>query len=238
MAEDQEKHLLEKKRAQLALEKKRKKAWFQIVAPKLFREQIIGESLVGEAGELKDRCITSNLMALTNDMKGQNINITFRLKEVKNNRAYAEVVGYKMIPTTIRRIVRRGKDKIDDSFVCKTSDGINVRIKILLITRGDTKGSVIRKLRKSSINAICAYAKKTTYENFMSDIVTYRLQRFLRDSVNKIYPLKNCEIRQAKIAGPGEKAIFAEEIKGELKKEDAIEEAEEEKTEDIEQELK
>jgi len=45
----------------------KKKKWVPIQAPKLFNEQIIGESLVGEAQELVGRRATVSLMTLTGD---------------------------------------------------------------------------------------------------------------------------------------------------------------------------
>ena len=53
--------------------KAKKKFWFQLVAPKMFGGQVIGESYVNDPQSLKGRSVTVNLRVLTDDIKNQNI---------------------------------------------------------------------------------------------------------------------------------------------------------------------
>ncbi len=111
----------------------KKKKWIQVLAPKSFRNEVIGEVYAFEAQSLIGRVVTVNLMSLTGDMKKQNTNLKFVINAVEGGKAITELDGYHLIPASIRRLVRRGKKRIDISFTCLTSDKKKVRMKSLFI---------------------------------------------------------------------------------------------------------
>jgi ribosomal protein S3AE len=176
-----------------------KKEWYPILAPKIFQNAVLGETYVYEPEQIIGKGITKNLMSLTNDVKRQNININFEVADVKNGKAFTNIMGYYMVQSSIKRLVRRNIEKIDMSFSCKTSDNKNLQIKPLLITRAATTGSVATKIRKNAQDFLVKYISSISYDNFVNDLVTYKLQNSLRKEMNKIYPLRVCEIRSMEI---------------------------------------
>src|SRR5262245_19272457 len=102
--------------------KVRKKKWVQIVAPKLFREVVIGEVPLYEAEQLKGRRMTVNMMTLTNNPKNQSISVKIIVSEIKEGKGHTELTGFETMPGSLKRIVRRGRTKIEDSFVVQTAD--------------------------------------------------------------------------------------------------------------------
>ena len=211
--------------------KVRKKQWFQIIAPQLFHEQVIGEIYLYDIGDAVGRNVYSNLTSLTRDIKRQNINIKFIINRVSDNRAFTDVIGYEMIPASVRRLVRRGKSKIEASFVAETADRKKVRIKPLLIARNIVKHSVSLKLRKVVEELITKNFKKSPYINLVQSIVIHKFQSNLKKSLNKIYPLRICEIRDMQIEKEAKaKGISEDIIKKEIEAK-AIKEKEKEKAE-------
>ena len=93
-----------------------KKKWHSIVAPKSFREQKIGETLIAEPEKAIGKTVPVNLLDLTGDMRKQNIIVKFIVTSVSGNKAQTEVTGFEMMPSFIKRMVRKGKKKIDDSY--------------------------------------------------------------------------------------------------------------------------
>mgnify|MGYP001588992531 CR=1 FL=1 len=176
-----------------------KKEWYPILAPKLFENAVLGETYVYAPEQMIGKGITQNLMSLTNDVKKQNINIDFKVFDVQNGKAFADVIGYHMVQSSIKRLVRRNIEKIDMSFSCKTSDNKNLQIKPLLITRSATIGSVTAKMRRISQDSLVKYISSISYDNLISDLVTHKIQNDLRKDLNKIYPLRVCEIRSMEI---------------------------------------
>lgn len=179
--------------------KGRKKLWYSIIAPKLFGEQVLGQTIAYDANAVVGRTVLQNLMNLTNEVKKQNTNIKFEVEKVEGDQAKTKLVGYEIIPSSIKRMVRRNNIKIDMSFTIKTADNMNVRIKPLLLTKSDTVKSIATKIRRITQDMITKNAAKSQFDELMSDLVTHKLQSALRDSIKKIYPLRTCEIRYAGI---------------------------------------
>ncbi len=175
--------------------KLKKKQWYQLVAPKQFGEIILGETLVGDVQALVGKTLSHNLMNLTNDPKRQNININFKVVDVQNNKGVTSIIGYEIVPSSVKRFVRRSNEKMDLSFVCETADNVFVRVKPLLIAKSDVKGSIAARIRNTAVQYLAKAIKKLNYNDLMSDIISHKLQSEMKATFNKIYPLKICEIR-------------------------------------------
>ncbi|RMF55356.1 hypothetical protein D6745_02520, partial [Candidatus Woesearchaeota archaeon] len=178
---------------------KGKKKWFKIVAPKLFGEREIGESYVFDSSQLIGKIFTYNLMNITRDIKKQKINVKFKVTEVNGGVGKTEVLGFEVMPASIKRMIRRRKGRVDDSFVVLTSDKKKVRIKPLLQTASNTNKAVMSALRKESKKFIVDYASKHDFETLVNDCINFKIQKSIRSHVKNIYPIKACEIRVLKI---------------------------------------
>ncbi len=176
-----------------------KKEWYPILAPRIFGNEVLGETYVYEPRQMIGKTMAKNLMNLTNDVKKQNININFEIVDVKSDKALTDVVGYHMMQSSIRRLVRRNIEKIDMSFPCKTKDNKNLLVKPLLITRSATVGSVASKIRRNTEDFLVKYIDSISYDNLINDLINHKLQNSLRKEINNIYPLRVCEIRSMEI---------------------------------------
>lgn len=185
--------------AQEQVAKLKKKQWYNILAPKQFENAVIGETLVYEPQSMMGKTLSHSLMNLTNDTKRQNVNIHFKVVEIEGDKAKTKIIGYEIIPSSVKRFVRRNSEKMDLSFNCDTADNVSLRVKPLVITKADVKGSVAAKLRNNVISFLAKTIKKMTYDEFLSELLTHKLQAMMRENLNKIYPLKVCEIRYAGI---------------------------------------
>lgn len=177
----------------------KKKRWYELIAPRLFNEQVLGETFGAEPQSIVGRNTTLNLMNLTRDIKKQNTNVTFRIREVQGQKAHTDLVALYIIPTTIKRLVRKGKEKIEDSFLATTKDKRIVRIKPLIICRSTTARSVSTDIREASQKMTHEILKQIDYYQFIKDIITQKFQRALRQQMNKIYPIKIVDIRMIRL---------------------------------------
>ena len=179
--------------------KAKKKQWYSIVAPKQFENVVLGETLVTEPGLMMGKTLSHSLMNLTNDMKKQNINIHFKVTEIEGDKGKTSIIGYQIVPSSVKRLVRRNSEKMDLSFIAETSDNIILRVKPLVVTRGLVKGSVGAKMRNYVVQYLIKTIKKLTFDEFMNELITHKMQSTMRAALNKVYPLKVCEIRYAGI---------------------------------------
>ena len=180
--------------AELQIAKKKKK-WFGIISGPEFNNVEIGETLANENASIIGRTIGINLANITQDPKSQNIKVKFRIKEVKDNEAYSELISYQMLSTYVKRVIRPGKEKVDDSFKYATKDDVKVAIKTLILTKAKTKYSILSNMRNKSHEYLQDYCKKNDYKTLITDLVSHNLQKDLKNFLKKVYPLSICEVR-------------------------------------------
>lgn len=198
-----------------------KKIWVPIHASSEFNNVKIGESYVVEKAKVVGKPITVNLMSLTMDPKKQNISISFVVDHFKDEAAQCRVVGYTMSPVSLKKVVRRNRSKIADSFVVKTKDGKDVRIKPLMVTRSKASKLTQTEIRKQARAFIAVSLKKMTYSQFITDVVQRKFQRKLQDLLKKVHPLSVCDIRMFTLIGGEASSPAASEAKEESASEPA-----------------
>ncbi len=171
-----------------------KKKWLQIKASKFFDNELLGECYVTSPDLLMGRTVAANLANLTGDIRQQSVTLKFIVTSLDGESWIADVIGYQMAPSAIRRIVRRGSDRLDESFICETSDGKKVRIKPMAITKTITNSAVHRSLRKMLINSVVQVVKKHTFDSLINEVITSKLQIAVKAELKKVYPLKAIEL--------------------------------------------
>ncbi|MGV8162342.1 MAG: hypothetical protein ACP5N2_03370 [Candidatus Nanoarchaeia archaeon] len=176
--------------------KKKKKIWLSVYSPEFLGNIFLGESHVYGKEDLVGKTLNLNLATITNDMKKQNINVSFRIIDVVDNKGQTKLTNYMLVPSYIKRLVRRKRDKIEDSFLAKTKDGRVVRVKPVAITNSDTYNSIISKVRLGMKALIKNALKEKTFEEFVTDLMSMKFQKEMKDKLNKIYPLKYVDVRQ------------------------------------------
>jgi len=180
-----------------------KKTWYKVVAPRLFNNQVIGEIYIAEPSNAIGKKVPVNLTNLTRDMRQQNINVFFEINKISGSKFYSEFIGFKMVPSSIKRMVRRGKRKVDYSFKAETKDGYELVIKFIMVTIKLTNLSALTGLRKECEKNVKEMLKKMKYNKFVNSLVNHRIQSKLRKVLSKVYPLKICEIREMKVLKKG-----------------------------------
>ena len=177
----------------------KKKEWYLIVAPPVLNEAPLGESLVAEPQSLIGRTIRINLMTITNDIKKQNINVQFKIDAIKERHAHTSIIGYEILPSSIRRLVRRGKSRVDDVVKITTKDGKKMRVKIFILTQSTINAALATSLRAVARQHLSSTISKMSYDMFCSNLIGHKLQNELWDRLKKIYPLRSCEIRKVEL---------------------------------------
>ncbi|MFW5865479.1 MAG: hypothetical protein ACOCU6_00100 [Nanoarchaeota archaeon] len=176
-----------------------KKKWVPISAPEILNGASLGESYLVEGDLLKDRHITANMSTITGNMRKNSVNMQFKIIAVKDGKAETRTMAYSMINSAIKRLVKRGRDKISDSFLAKTKDREVVRIKPLIISSTRGTKSVQSAIRLETRRVIREYAFTVPTETLFSDIFNGKIQKMVKEQCVKFTPLKNVDIRMAKL---------------------------------------
>jgi len=138
---------------------------------------------------------------LTRILKGKSVEIIF-IVDGKENKAYPKKL--RLFQFYVKRLVRKGTSYVEDSFPCKTKNGI-LRVKPLLVTRKRVSRSIRKSLRNKARELIEKYFKEKTKDDIFSSVLYGKLQKDILPELKKIYPLAVCEIR---VIEPERKHIF------------------------------
>lgn len=177
----------------MAKEKKRK--WCAVIAPKLLNSAEVGETYVHDLNFMKDKSFEVNLMSLTNDPRRQNVKVMLRVNDIKDNKAYTDFRGYNISHSYVRRMSKRAKMKFDESFSCVTKDNVQINIKVLMMFKNKLRGKVSSVLRKELNRYVCDFVKNSDFDRLTGIILNQGLQKELKATLSKIYPLSACIIR-------------------------------------------
>ena len=220
------------KTKQIVRGKALKKEWHPIKSTKAFNSTPLGESYVTSAEQLINRHLTVNLANLTGDIRQQGISLYFKVSEIDEGAGVADVVGYESSSAQLKRLVKRGVERLDDSISCVTSDGKRLKIKPFAVTRNNASKYKMRLMRNLLKKNLVKEVGSKNYTSLLRDIISNQLQTTLKSSVKKISPLRALAIRKLELvedagAGGDSKAEKAAATEGEAKQEESSEKREE-----------
>ncbi|MBU1988149.1 MAG: hypothetical protein KKD94_01550, partial [Nanoarchaeota archaeon] len=104
----------------------------------------------------------------------------------------------KLMPSYLKRMVRKGTNYVEDSFSTKCADA-QIRIKPFFVTRRKVPRAVRKALREKAREELINYVKDKPSEEVFDDVLKNKLQKFLSLKLKKVYPLSLCEIRILKV---------------------------------------
>lgn len=125
--------------------------------------------------------------------------VLLKLKvDVKDDHATAKPHELKIMPCSLRRMIRKGTNYVEDSFSAECKNAV-LRIKTFLITRKKVSRVIRKALRDKAKEELTNYVKGKNTEILFDDVMKNKIQRSLSQILKKIYPLSLCEIRTLKI---------------------------------------
>ncbi len=204
---------------------KKRQKFFDVEMPIIDREtQLYGYDLK----ELSGKIIKYDL---TRILRGKSIMLRLKV-EVKDDKAIAHPISFKIMPFYMKRIVRKGTNYIEDSFSAKTKDAL-IKIKPFLVTRRKVSKAVRKTLREKAKEEIKSYLENQTTEQIFEDILKNKIQRPLSLKLKKIYPLSICEIRVFEIEKHLEEKQSKSQTQGKSKTDEKHEDKKTEKSNKI-----
>jgi ribosomal protein S3AE len=203
---------------------KKKKRFFDVEIPILRKET---QLFAFTPEELNKRVIKYDLTRL---LRGKNAILSLNV-EIIDKKPTTTPKEFQILPTFLRKMVRKGTSYIEDSFSADCKDA-KIKIKPFLIARRKVSRRIKSALRIKAKEEIIDYVKDKTYEDVFKEILRNQLQKPLSIKLKKIYPLSLCEIRFLKvekqfIEKPSKKPETKKVKEVEIQKEEIIEEEKE-----------
>ena len=189
--------------AKIAIKKQtkklKKKFPVEFVAPAVFNSKSLGNTNVTDLNATVGKTIKMNMMYVAENVKFQNIRLTFKVTEVDSGKAKTQVSKYEQIPYYLSRFVKKGSDLIELNVDIETKDKENVLTKLFIVTRDNVSQLVLTEIRAKAQELVQKEAQSSNYEDFISNVVYGKLQNNLRAELKKITPIKVFEFRKTQL---------------------------------------
>jgi small subunit ribosomal protein S3Ae len=183
------------------------KTWYELYAPKSFKESFIGQIPAENNENIMGRVVENLLYDFTDDFKHAHIKLRFRVVEVTGQRCTTRFVGHELTRDYVRALIHRGSSRIDGIFNYKTADGYVYRVSAFCVTKRRAKQSQQKTIRKIIYEVVNELAKSSKHSKFVRGMIYGQYAQNLAKLVKNIYPLKECQIRKSKLVSTPEGAV-------------------------------
>jgi small subunit ribosomal protein S3Ae len=197
-------------KARKVKDKWRSKEWYRIMAPDMFNNAPIAETLSDEGEKVIGRVTEVTMQDITGDFSKMHIKLQFKISEITGFDAHTEFVGHTLTSDYIRRLTRRKHSKTDGVFDVLTKDKALIRIKPMAVTEKRIQVSQQQAIRGIMGNIITMEAQKNLSSEFIREMLSGNISKNILKACKPIYPLKRVEIRKSEVLRfPTEKVVEA-----------------------------
>ncbi len=208
------------------------KEWYNVHAPRMFNETVIGETPAADPALLVGRTAEVTVQDLTGDFSKMHIKLRFKITEADGHDAKSTFIGHDLTSDYVRRLTRRKKTKTDHVVDVVTSDKYKLRIKTISIADGRIQTSQEEGMRRLLGETLVSMAAEKTLGEMVKAIISGDLSKDTARACRSIMPLKRIEIRKSEVLevgeGEPESIIEAMPVAEEEPVVEAVEEAESE----------
>ena len=200
--------------------RRQEKRWYTVIAPESFDRAELGETPADEPEQLHDRTIETTLGELTNDPSENNTKLTFQIRDVGSDAAYAEFIKHELTRDYLRSLTRRGSSKIDAFVTVLTTDDYRVQVQPVAYTTKKADHSLERAIRKTMVDIVEDAAAERTFDDLVGSIVEGRLSSAIYNEAKTIYPLRRVEVQKTRLLARPEEVAAEEETAVDVDEED------------------
>lgn len=179
------------------------KEWYKVIAPEMFDNKVIGETLADSREKLIGRIAESTLQDLTGDFSKMHVKLKFQIREIKGDAVLTKFVGHDLTSDYIRRQIRRKRSKLDSAFDVITKDMFKIRIKPMAVTERRIQNAQLTMIRNAMNEYLTKDGKNKTMAEIVREILSGEMGANLFKTCKHVYPIKRVEIRKSEIIEEG-----------------------------------
>jgi small subunit ribosomal protein S3Ae len=167
----------------------------------MFGERVIGETPATNPKGIVGRNIEVGLPELTGQQGREFYRVVLAIDKIDNKCAYTRFNGYVTLKEHIMRMVRKRTQKIESIMDVKTKDGWRLHVNSVAILNRNTETAVKKKARVHIEKAMEESAARSGIEDFVRAVISSNLQRNIKKSGAKVYPVRFFEVLRIRVTG-------------------------------------
>lgn len=175
------------------------KDWFDVYAPKSFKNQYIGKIAGNNSDFILGRIVETLLYDFTGDFKDITTVLRFKVIKIEGNRCETYLAGHKMTRDFVRSLIRKGVSKIQMIDNYSTADKYIYRVTSVCTTIKKAKSSQIITIRKIMDDILKTFANDLNHEKFIRGMIYGEFSNQLKRVGKSIYPLFEAIILKSKL---------------------------------------
>jgi small subunit ribosomal protein S3Ae len=180
------------------------KEWYNVHAPRMFNETVIGETPAADPEFLIGRQSEVTVQDLTGDFSKMHIKLRFKIVGYDGHEAKTELIGHDLTSDYVRRLTRRKKTKTDHVVDVKTADGFVLRLKTMSIADRRIQASQEEGMRAAIAAYLTSYAAENKLADIIKAIISGDMAKDTAKACHAIIPIKRIEIRKSEVLVRGE----------------------------------
>ena len=180
------------------------KEWYNVHAPKMFNEMVIGETPAADPELLIGRTAEVTVQDLTGDFSKMHIKLKFQITGADGHEAKTAFVGHDLTSDYVRRLTRRKKTKTDHVVDVITFDHFVLRVKTMSIAERRIQSSQEEGMRNIIAITLNQMAEKMTLSDMVKAVISGDLAKDLARACRIVIPIKRLEIRKTEVLRIGD----------------------------------
>ena len=189
------------KRKSSTKDKWKEKSWYTIVAPSYFGEKEIGLSPGSNPKYMVNRTIAVPVSDFTGNFKKSSSMVIFKVDDVIGKKCSTVFTGHEMSGDTVRRMVRRRKERIDIVTNIKTKDLYKIAVKLVLVADAKLTETKRIDIRNTIVNYVAQKSSTMDLGEFALYVIGDEVYNELVNSLKNVYPIRKIEIRKTEVLG-------------------------------------
>jgi len=177
----------------------REKTWYDIYAPKSFKNQYIGKIVGKNPDFILNRTIETLLYDFTGDFHDITTVLRFRVLKVEGNSCETYLVGHQLTKDFIRSLIRKGVSKVQMINNYKTVDNYIYRITSACTTIKKARSSQIVTIRRIIDDILNSFARDLKHEKFIRGMIYGEFSHQMKRVAKTIFPLFEAVIIKSKL---------------------------------------
>ncbi len=200
-----------KKKAKAKKVSFKEKTWYEVIAPKIFRNKSIGD-IIGLDYNVPTRTIEALLYDFTNDFKDINLKLKFRIVNIniEARRCDTIFIGHQYTNDYVRSLIGRGSSRIGIIGNYTTKDNFVYRLTTVCTTIRRARSSQMIIIRKIMRDVIKEFASSLSHEKFVRGMIFGEFQGQIGRIAKTIFPLSSATIIKSKLVSIPEGGVDEE----------------------------
>lgn len=177
----------------------KKKKWYTVVSDPVFDSKEIAKTVALESKNIIGRNVKKSLNEITGNIRDSGQTITFRVYKVTGSTAETNIQEYNTKIATLKRMVRRGKSKIEIILNVETKDGKKLKLKVMFLSGTKFPTDNRRQARKIMEDFLKEDIKQKTLKETWTSIIYQKFSEKIKKELVKLGYVNKILVLKAKV---------------------------------------